>query len=263
MQLLEERNKTDSAVGKLSFSILLMQDIAIVPILTMLTAFSAGAGGNIAVMILKAVLISALSVLLIYLIGSRILQPVLKYLNPSGQSEWLMSFTLFIVIGTAMLTESIGLSPALGAFLAGLLLAETGYKDNIRAMISPMKGFLLGVFFLSVGMMIDLGEVLDNPLWVFLSVIGVGILKAVILFGLCLLFKFEADVSAETAIILGQSGEFVFVIAAMALANRIISIPDAQFFMLVTALSMMITPFVSLAAPGAANWISHRMGGLK
>ena len=116
-------------------------------------------------------------------------------------------------------------------------------------MVSPVKGLLLGVFFLSVGMAIDLGVVMDNPLWISLSVIGIGILKSGIIFLLCLLFKFETAVSAETAIMLGQSGEFVFVIVAMALSNGIISIPDAQFFMLVTALSMVITPFVAIAAP--------------
>lgn len=259
MQLLTEKSKVKSPVGKLSFSILLMQDLAVVPILTMLSAFSGGAGENIFALILKALIVAILAIVAIYFVGQKILEPVLLYLKPEKQPEWLMSFVLFLVIGMALLTESFGLSAALGAFMAGLLLAETEYKDDIEVIIAPVKGLLLGVFFLSVGMMIDVRAALENPVWIILSVVGIGALKAILLFFLCRAFRLAKTVSAETAILLGQGGEFVFVIVAMAQPFGILSASDAQFFMLITAISMLCTPFVASLAPAAAKILVLRM----
>lgn len=257
MQLLGERKREKTPLGKLCFSILLMQDLAVVPILTMLSAFVMDSEGNLIFVIIKSLLVSTLAIAAIYFTGLKILEPVMRYLKPEGHPEWLMSFVLFLVIGMAMLTEYFGLSAALGAFMAGLLLAETEYMDDIEIIISPVKGLLLGVFFLSVGMMIDVRAALDSPVWIFLSVIGIGVLKASLLFVLCRFFSLEKELSAETAIMLGQGGEFVFVIVAMALSYGIISQPDAQFFMLITAVSMMITPFVALFAPRIARYIAR------
>lgn len=257
MQLLEEKKKEKTSVGKLCFSILLMQDLAVVPILTMIPAFATSSDENPFFIILKALVVSALAIIAIYFIGLKILEPVLRYLKPEEHPEWLMSFVLFLVIGMAMLTESFGLSPALGAFMAGLLLAETEYKDDVEVIISPVKGLLLGVFFLSVGMMIDVRALLDNPAWIFLSVMGIGILKAGILFLLCRFFRLGKALSAEASIMLGQGGEFVFVIMAMALSYDIIHQSDAQFFMLITVVSMMVTPFVAPFAPRIARYIAR------
>lgn len=257
MQIFDEKKKLHSAVGKLSFSILLMQDLAVVPILAMLASFAAPSDQSLAFLIVKSFAVAAAAVVAIYFIGMKILEPVLLYLKPENHPEWLMSFVLFLVIGTAMLTESFGLSAALGAFLAGLLLAETDYCDDVETMIAPIKGLLMGVFFLSVGMMIDLRVVLENPVWLFLSVIGIGAIKAGILFALCLAFRQKREVAAETAIMLGQSGEFVFVIAAMAQVYGILQAADAQFFMLVTAISMMMTPFIVPLAPVVASRLAR------
>lgn len=244
MQLFEEKKMLHSLAGKISLSILLMQDIAVVPILTMLNIFAVGEEQNLAFMIGKSLLIASAVIVLIYVVGSRILEPLLKYLHSDEKSEWLMSFVLFVLIGTSMLTEAAGLSAALGAFLAGILLAETQYKDKIQSIIAPVKSLLLGVFFLSIGMIINPAIILENPFWILLSVLGIGALKASIVFLLCLAFRLKTKVASRTAIMLGQSGEFVFVIVALALANGLLSETNAQFFMIVTALSMMITPLV-------------------
>lgn len=257
MQLLEEKKKEKTSVGKLCFSILLMQDLAVVPILTMIPAFATSSDENIFFIILRGLVVSALAIIAIYFIGLKILEPVLRYLKPEDHPEWLMSFVLFLVIGMAMLTESFGLSPALGAFMAGLLLAETEYKDDVEVIISPVKGLLLGVFFLSVGMMIDVRALLENPGWIFLSVIGIGVLKSGLLFLLCRFFRVGKALSAEASIMLGQGGEFVFVIVAMALSYEIIHQSDAQFFMLITVVSMMITPFIVPFAPRIAKYIAR------
>ncbi|MCE9508732.1 MAG: cation:proton antiporter [Alphaproteobacteria bacterium] len=257
MQLFEEKQKVHTPVGRLSFSILLMQDLAVVPILALLTAFAMNTGENLAFLIVRALLTAAATIVVIYFIGMKILRPLLRHLNPDNRAEWLMAFVLFLVIGTATLTEFYGLSAALGAFLAGLLLAETEYKRKIVSIIFPVEGLLIGMFFLSVGMMMDIRAALYNPLWLIVSVAGVGLLKAVILFLLCLAFKVKKDVAAETAIMLGQGSEFVFVIITMALSYKIIPFADAQFFMLVTTLSLVMTPFIALFAPRLARYIAR------
>lgn len=257
MQLLEEKGQTESAVGRLTFSILLMQDLAVIPILVLLGAFAAGSGASVALLGAKAILIAVLAVVLIYFLGRKVLEPLLSYLSPRRNPEWLMSVVLFLVIGTSLLTELAGMSAALGAFLAGFILAETKFKEEVQNIIAPVKGLLMGIFFLSIGMMIDIRTVLDNPLWLVLSVVGIGALKAGILFGLCLTFGLKKRLSAETAILMGQGGEFVFVIVTMAQAYGILPSKDAQFFMLVTALSLMATPFVSHLAPKIAAQVAH------
>lgn len=256
MQLLDEKHTDGSPVGKLCFSILLMQDLAVVPILTMLAAISGKIDGNIPFLVLKASALAAVVVVLIYFSGLKILKPLLRYINPHNRPEWLMSFVLLLVIGTATLTEMAGLSAALGAFLAGLILAETEHRESVDSIIAPIKSLLMGIFFLSIGLMIDLSIVVDNAFWLFASVIGIGVLKAAILFVLGLAFRVEKTVAAETALMLGQSGEFVFVILTLALSSGSIPPDDAQFFMLVTALSMLMTPFVAAITPHIVRQIS-------
>lgn len=253
MQLLADRREEASAVGKLCFSILLMQDLAVVPILALLAAFSGQTGASLPVQAAEALTVAAIAVVIIYFAGQKVLQPLFRYINPHIRPEWLMAFVLFIVIGTASLTQMAGLSAALGAFLAGLLLAETDYSKDIETIIAPVKGLLMGVFFLSVGLMIDLRTVADNAFWLFASVIGIGALKAALLFLLGIVFRIKKAVAAETAILLGQGGEFVFVILTLAQAADMIPLRDAQFFMLVTAMSMFMTPFVAALAPGVAG----------
>lgn len=256
MQLLDDKHRENTQVGKLCFSILLMQDLAVVPILALVAAFAGNEGGGLLPVAGKALLIAAVAIVLIYVIGLKLLQPLFRYINPHIRPEWLMSFVLFIVIGTATLTHAAGLSAALGAFLAGLLLAETDYSKDIEHIIAPVKGLLMGVFFLSVGLMIDLRIVVDNAFWIFASVVGIGFLKAGLLFVLGVLFKIKKSVAGESAILLGQSGEFVFVILTLAQASNMIPSQDAQFFMMVTAMSMLVTPFVAALAPRVVGRVS-------
>lgn len=254
MQLLDEKHMSGSTVGKLCFSILLMQDLAVLPILAMLAAFTAGGDDSIYFLILRSLAIALVAIAAIYAIGTKVLRPLLDYFNPGNKREWLMSFVLFIVIGAAVITEKAGLSSALGAFMAGLLLAETTHKKDIADVVAPVKSLLMGVFFLSVGLMIDLRAVIDNSFWLFASVVGIGILKAALLFGLSLGFRIKPSTAAEASILLGQGGEFVFVILTLAMASKLIPVDAAQFFMLVTALSMFVTPFVALLAPRIARY---------
>jgi CPA2 family monovalent cation:H+ antiporter-2 len=258
MQLLEEKHMAGSTVGKLCFSILLMQDLAVVPILAMLAAFTGGSGEGFFYLIARSLLLAAVAIGVIYFVGLKVLRPLLDYLNPGNKREWLMSFVLFIIIGASLLTEAAGLSSALGAFLAGLLLAETEHKKDIENVVAPVKSLLMGVFFLSIGLMIDIGEVVDNYFWLFVSVLGIGVIKAATLYGLARSFNIKPRTAAEAAIMLGQSGEFVFVILTLAMSSKLILAHSGQFFMLVTALSMLVTPFVAMLAPKVAKFTGKK-----
>jgi CPA2 family monovalent cation:H+ antiporter-2 len=259
MQLLEEKHASNEPVGKLSFSILLMQDLAVVPILALLTAYTGKTDENIFLLTAEALALAAAAIVGIYFVGMRVLRPLLHHINPGKRREWLMSFVLFIAIGAAYLTELAGLSSALGAFLAGLLLAETEYKSDIQTVIAPVRNLLMGVFFLSVGMMINGSLLMEKAALILASVAGIGLLKAGILLGLCLMFGVEKKTAMETSILLGQSGEFVFVIVTIALANGMMQAVDAQFFMLVTAMSLLVTPFVAAIAPNVAKKLAPLM----
>lgn len=257
MQLLEEKRNEGSPAGKLCFSILLMQDLMVVPVLAMVSAFAANEGDSLLLPIAKALGIGICAIGLIFVIGMRLLPPLLRIVKPHRRREWLMSFVLFLVIGSAMLTEYAGLSAALGAFLAGLLLAETEYRKDVEEIIAPVKGLLMGVFFLSVGLGVDLHEVAEDIGWLLASVIGIGFAKAAILFAVARGFGVHKPVAAETAVMLGQCGEFAFVILTLALAEGLIPKGDAQFFMLVTALSMFATPFVTALAPRLGGFLKR------
>ncbi len=257
MQLLEEKKNEGSATGKLCFSILLMQDLMVVPVLAMVSAFANNEGDELLLPIMKALVIGICAIALIFVIGMRVLPPVLRVVKPHRRREWLMSFVLFVVIGSAMLTEYAGLSAALGAFLAGLLLAETEYRKDVEEIVAPVKGLLMGVFFLSVGLGVDLHEVAEDIGWLLASVIGIGVAKAAILFAVARGFGVQKRVAGETAVMLRQCGEFAFVILTLALAEGVIPKGDAQFFMLVTALSMFMTPFVTALAPKLAKLLKR------
>ena len=260
MKLLEERRLHSRPIGVLCFSVLLMQDLAVVPILVLAAYFTGVTYGPVGVAMISSLGIGLGTVLLMMLLGKRFLAPLLKALSASRSAEWLAALTVFLVIACAALTEVAGLSLALGAFLAGLLIAETSFKHEVEVIIAPLKGLLLGIFFLSIGMMINIGEVFRTPLLLALAVIGIFSLKAVILFPLCLAFGVPHRRAAEAALYLAQPGEFALLILGVAMAGNIMPAQHVQFFLLVTALAMMVTPLLFKAAPFAAN-LAGRLTG--
>lgn len=255
MQLLQERHLGNRSIGTLCFSILLMQDLAVVPIVVLASAFAGDVSGGIGMLLLESLVIAVAAVVGIYMVGRLIMRPLLHMLSVTRSPEWLMAFSLFVVVASACTTQSAGLSAALGAFLAGLLISETESAHSIEVIISPLKGILLGIFFLSIGMMIDLREVWGEPLLIGISVIGVFAIKAVILFPLCLSFKVPLGRSVKASMMLSQPGEFAFLILSLAMASGLMPRDDAQFFLLVTALSMFIAPIIFNAAPTMAKLV--------
>lgn len=253
MKLLEERHLSNRPIGILCFSILLMQDLAVVPILVLAASFGGAAEGSVSMALLSSLGIGLCTMLAIMLLGKRLLAPLLRSVSASRNAEWLAAFIVFVVIACAAITEAVGLSLALGAFLAGLLIAETEFKHEVEVIVSPLKGLLLGIFFLSIGMMINVEEILRQPFLLALSVVGIFALKTAILFPLCLWFRVPHRQAAEASVYLAQPGEFALLILGVALAGNLMSAHDVQFFLLVTALAMMVTPLLFRCAPLAAR----------
>ncbi len=257
VQLLREQHRFSTPVGTTCFSILLMQDIAVVPILILLTVFSSAGDAAIYSSILEALVKAAFAIAAIYFCGRMLLRPLFKYLGFSHNAEWFMAVVLFIVIGAAAITYASGLSLALGAFLAGLLLSETEYRHEVGSVVEPLKGLFLGIFFISVGMVTDPREILREPFWLLVSVIGIFMIKATIIAILSKPFGLSWPKAVEAGLLLGQGGEFAFMIVGMAMGVGLISMPHGQFFMLIAALSMMATPSMSLLAQRLGHYLER------
>lgn len=258
MQLLHEQRRFSSQVGITSFSILLMQDIAVVPILFLLSVFAASGDANILTNISLTLVKAVAAIGLIYLVGRLLLRPLFKYLGFSHNAEWFMAVILFIVVGAAAITYVSGLSMALGAFLAGLLLSETEYRHEIESIVEPLKGLFLGIFFLSVGMVTDLREFVREPYLLVASVFGLFAIKTCITSVLCRLYGLRWPRAIETGMLLGQGGEFAFMIVSMAMVAGLISGSHGQFFLIVAACSMLLTPSISVFAHRICVWMERR-----
>jgi CPA2 family monovalent cation:H+ antiporter-2 len=247
MQLLKDYNMTRKYVGKVSFSILLMQDMAVVPILVMIGAFAAQGGDDQSatpLLIVYSFAIAIIAVAVIYFTGKKILQPILHRLIGTNKNEWLAAFSLFILCLICIITHKVGLSAALGAFLAGLLIAETEFRDKIEEILYPLKAILLGVFFISIGMMVNIFEVMNTTVLLALSVLGIFLVKGMTLYPLCLLLGMKHRFARDISITLCQPGEFTLMIISLSLAMGLLPADDAQFFLLVTVLGMIVTPLV-------------------
>ncbi len=248
MQLLMRSRRLGTPLGRASFSILLMQDLAVVPILFVVGVSGAGAEGNVGLDLVMALGKAVATIALIYTVGRLVLRPVLRLVAQTRSPEMFMAAVLLTVIGISAITGLSGLSMALGAFLAGLLLAETEYRHEIEIDIEPFKGLMLGLFFISVGMGIDWRMVGEAPIWVAASVLGLFLLKSVIIAGLCSAFGLPRHASIEAGLLLGQGGEFAFIVIGLAMSLALLPIGVGQFMLIVTGLTMMATPLVAVAA---------------
>lgn len=248
MQLLIETKRLATPVGRASFSVLLFQDLAVVPILFLAGIFGEKAGGSMLSGLALALLEAIAVITLIVLLGRLIVRPLFRFVGAAKSRELFMAVVLLAIIGTAVLTESAGLSLALGAFLAGLLLAETEYRHQIEVDVEPFKGLLLGLFFMSVGMSLDLSVLTGDPLRVLSALVGLYALKSALLYALARAFRLPREVAAETALLMGQGGEFAFVVLSLALTLSIVDASAMQFILVVTILSMLMTPLMAKLA---------------
>jgi len=253
MQLLSQGQGMATPVGQASFSVLMLQDLAVVPVLILIGLLGGGASDTPLWQVLGLTLgKSLLAVLLIFVIGRQVLRPVFRVLVGPRQPEVFMALTLLSTIGIAWLTAAAGLSMALGAFLAGLLLAETEYRHEVEVSIEPFKGLLMGLFFMSVGMGIDIREVWHNPVWLPVSVLGLLAIKAAVMTLLFRLWGLRWSQALEAGLLLGQGGEFAFIVVGVATASGLLPTPTGQFILLVVGGSLVLTPLV-------ARW-GHALG---
>ncbi|WP_299327244.1 cation:proton antiporter [Parasphingopyxis sp.] len=258
MQLLTETRRLSAPAGRSSFGILLLQDLAVVPILFFVGVAGASVEGSLALAAVWAIGEALLVIGAIFLIGRVIVRPFLQFVGGTGSREVFMAAVVLLVLATAALTAEAGLSMALGAFLAGLLFAGTEYRHQIASDIEPFKGLLLGLFFISVGMSLDILAVWASIGWVLLSVLGLLILKGTIIYTLARIWRLPKDVAAETAILMSQGGEFAFVVIAAALSYALLDPEVAQFILLVVIVTMFLTPLLAIAGRRAGKAIRAR-----
>ncbi len=248
LQLLAEKNQLTTKHGRAAFSILLFQDIAAIPILalTPLLGPQDGAPPGAGETALAAAQVVAV-VVAVVLGGRYLLRHVFRIVAASGIREVFTATALLTVVGTALLMQLVGLSMGLGAFLAGVLLADSEYRHELEADIEPFKGLLLGLFFIAVGMSVDLRLVGTQPTLIAGLVAGLVALKGIVLYGLGRLYC-ETDASArQLALAIPQGGEFAFVIFGVAVGAGVMDSGIADLLVLVVSLSMAVTPLLMAA----------------
>ena len=248
LELLSNQERLTTGVGRASFSVLFAQDLAVIPILLFVSILAARSDGSVLASLASAVLQAAVAVIVIVVFGRVLLRPLFRLVATARSSELFIAAVLFVIVGAGVIAGQAGLSMALGAFLAGLLLAETEYRKAIEATVAPFKGLLLGIFFFTVGMKIDFRELLREPLWLLGGVVSLIAVKSLPLIGLGRLFRLSWPVAAETGLLLGLGGEFAFVGIGMASATGLIEAPLASFTLAVTSVTMALTPLLSICA---------------
>ena len=241
LQLLSERGELASRRGRLTFAILLLQDLAVVPLLALVPAF-AGEGDDTITALLWTLGKALLLLAGVAAFGRFVVRPLFRAVAVGRSSELFAAVTLAVLLGMAWLTGTFGLSLAIGGFLAGLLLAETEYRHQVAADIQPFRGLLLGLFFMTVGISLDLGIIFENTLLVLGLLVGLIVLKTLITMVLCRISGVSTAVSLNTALVLGQAGEFGFVLFALAGGFGLLEAREATILSAVIALSMVLTP---------------------
>ena len=258
IQWLHEQKLFVTNVGRSSFGILLFQDLAVIPILLMLTIMSTDTGDNVASFVSLSLLKMAATVLVIYVSGKIILKPVFLFANKYGGSEVFVALSLLVIVVSASIASFAGLSMALGAFIAGLLLADTEYRHEVSSLITPFKSMLLGIFFLSFGMSINLQFIAEKPLWLLASVVGLMVIKACIIFALCKLWKQTTAVSIESAVLLSQAGEFGLLVVGSALTVGLMEQDIGQFMLITIGITMLFAPVAAPLARKLGEFIENK-----
>jgi CPA2 family monovalent cation:H+ antiporter-2 len=248
IELLSQRGRMASTTGRTSFAVLLAQDLAVVPILLFISILGAGPEGSIGLGIIKALAHAVIAISAIIVVGRIFLRRLFRLVAATGSQELFIATTLFVIVGTGLAAAVAGMSMALGAFVAGLLLAETEFRKAVEAAIDPFKGLLLGVFFFTIGMNIDFRELVREPLWLVGAVTGLIAVKAALMVGLARLFRVPWPAAVETALLIGPGGEFAFVGIGMAAALGVVTAAVSSFSLVVTSLTMALLPVLAWLA---------------
>ena len=246
LPLLQSSGRLKTPLGERAFSILLFQDLSVIPLITIVAALSVrqqeeGPPGW------QVALLSLVAVIGLVVAGRYLLRPLFRLIGALGEREMFVVATLFTVLASALVMQWFGLSTALGAFIAGVMLADTPYRHELEADIEPFRSILLGLFFLAVGMMLDLGAIAREPLFVLGMAAALIAVKTAIIMGLGLLLKMTWRSALALGLLLSQGGEFGFVLFTQAQAGGVISSELASLFGAVVTVSMATTPFLLMS----------------
>jgi monovalent cation:H+ antiporter-2, CPA2 family len=257
IEVLARRHRLSSGTGRTSFAVLLFQDLAVVPFIFLVSILGVEKDGSIALGLFRALGQSVIAIAAIVLIGRRVLRPFFRLVASSRSHELFVAATLFVVVTAGLVSASTGMSMALGAFIAGLLLAETEYRRAIEATIEPFKGLLLGIFFFSVGMSIDVRSLLNNPFLLVAAAFGLIATKALVVTVLARAFQLSWPTAIETGLLLGPGGEFAFVIIGLGMTYGIVGADTAAFTLAVVSLTMLVIPACASLGRSLANRIRN------
>ncbi|WP_456402294.1 cation:proton antiporter [Hydrogenimonas sp.] len=252
LKTLNETGQIQAPFGRKSVGILIFQDLAVIPILLMITIFASNRsdiGEMLQIIAIDAVIVGAI----IYLLGRYVFEWLLGWVIRADSSEIFLGTVLFLVIGSAELAHLFGFTYSLGAFLAGMMLAETHYKYQIEAELIPFRDLLLGLFFVTVGMQIDLGVVARNIGWIVVVAVGIMVVKFAIIL-VFLRFFTRLRVAIKTALALSQVGEFSLAVFALASANDLLEPEAVQILLGAVVLSMILSVFVLANLRRIADW---------
>ena len=242
-KMMAERQELHSAHGRKIFGILLFQDLAVVPLLIIIPSLSHHTN-NIPLELGVALLKAAMVLAVLLFLGQRMMRPWFHLVAQQKSSELFMLNVLFITLGLAYVTNATGLSMALGAFLAGMLISETEYRYQVEDDIKPFRDVLLGLFFITIGMLLDLREVWNELPWVLLALAALFAIKLALVSGISYLFDRDWGVALRTGLHLAQAGEFGFVLMSQARHLHLISEPALQIFLAAMLISMLAAPFL-------------------
>ena len=248
LPLLQSRGRMKIDYGEKSFSILLFQDISIVPMLTIVAALSRAPALEGAIEGWTLALYAVLAIVALVLAGRYLLSPLLRLVGKISERELFIVTGLFTVCVSAAVMQAIGVSPALGAFVAGVMLADSPYRHELEADIDPFRSILLGLFFLAVGMLLDVDVILAQPLFVASLALGLVAVKITVIFALGRFFGLKSKQSIIMAMLLSQGGEFAFVLFTAAQQALLIEPEAGSLFGAVVTLSMATTPFLMIIA---------------
>src|SRR6202795_3781923 len=255
LELLSNQERLTTTAGRASFSVLLAQDLAVIPILMFISILAAGPSGSVLKSLGTALLQAVIAVAVIVAFGRVLLRPLFRLVANARSTELFIAVILFVIIAVGVIAYDAGLSMALGAFIAGLLLAETEYRKAIEATVEPFKGLLLGIFFFTVGMDIDVRELLRDPLLLAGGVVSLIVIKAVLLICLARIFRLSWPVAVEPGLLPGPGGEFPLRGVGMGAAAPLIEPRLASFTLAVTSATMALTPLLSFAGRRFASWL--------
>jgi len=264
MQVLNEQHRVANPVGRIALSVLLFQDMMVVPILFVVGILTGRqhAGVHSGVLALIGPFAGALAaVVAIMVLGRFLIRPLLRSAVRTGSRDLIMAVALLILMAFSVATGLAGLSIALGAFLAGLLISDSEARHHVEVDLEPFKGLLLGIFFITIGTRLDVDSVAADAAWIVAAVLLLLVVKTAVVFGAARAFGVPNPVAAEVALLLAQAGEFAFVVIGVARTGNLLSLRIASGAVAVVALSMLVTPLLAIAGRAAARRLEATANG--